>query len=126
MPAVAMDGERLQSTAREAAQALPGVSNGRPFVEKLDVYKVAGKVFLIITDDPDEQIITLKGGPGRGLALRREHPSITEGRYLNKANWISVAAGRGITADLVRDLVAHSYELVLDTVPRRRRPEGTS
>jgi predicted DNA-binding protein (MmcQ/YjbR family) len=51
-----ISGEKLQDRARDTALALPGVSHGRPFTEQLDVYKVAGKVFLIVTDDPDERI----------------------------------------------------------------------
>ncbi|MER5633220.1 hypothetical protein [Streptomyces nitrosporeus] len=43
-------GDRLQDTARKAALALPDVSHSRPFTPQLDVYKVAGKVFLIVTD----------------------------------------------------------------------------
>jgi hypothetical protein len=45
---MAFSGEKLQDTARDTARALPGVSHGRPFTETLDVYKVAGKVFLIV------------------------------------------------------------------------------
>ncbi|MFI7502427.1 hypothetical protein ACIBVL_28875 [Streptomyces sp. NPDC049687] len=44
-------GGRLQDTARQAALALPDVSHGYPFTPCLDVNKVAGKVFLIVTDD---------------------------------------------------------------------------
>ncbi len=39
---VPFSGEQLQDTARDTARALPGVSHGRPFTEKLDVHKVAG------------------------------------------------------------------------------------
>ncbi|REE97885.1 MmcQ/YjbR family DNA-binding protein [Thermomonospora umbrina] len=117
-------GSRLQRVARDAAGALPGVSSGRPFTDKLDVYKVGEKVFLIVTDDPDERIITVKSEPDHGRSLQREHESITPGRYLNKAHWISVAAGREITEGMVEDLVAHSYELVRDSLPRGRRPAG--
>jgi predicted DNA-binding protein (MmcQ/YjbR family) len=117
-------GEQLQHIARSAANALPGVSHGRPFVDKLDVYKVAQKVFLIVTDDPDELIITVKTEPDFGRSLQRSYESIGQGRYLNKAHWISVGAGREITVELIEDLVAHSYELVLDSVPRSRRPRG--
>ena len=112
-----ISGEALQTVARRVANALPGVSRGRPFVEKLDVYKVAGKVFLIVTDDPDEQIITVKAEPEWARSLQRAHPSIVAGRYLNKAHWVSAGAGPGVTAALVEDLVASSYELVLDSRP---------
>ncbi|MGC0335243.1 MmcQ/YjbR family DNA-binding protein [Streptomyces sp. SLBN-8D4] len=68
-------GDRLQDTARQAALALPDVSHGYPFAPGLDVYKVAGKVFLIVTDDPDEQIITVKCEPehARASAGRPAH-----------------------------------------------------
>jgi predicted DNA-binding protein (MmcQ/YjbR family) len=121
--AVAITGEQLQQTARSTARDLPGTDHGRPFVDKLDVYKVAGKVFLIVTDDPGERIITVKVEPGHGRSLRRRYPSITPGRYLDKTHWTSVGAGEEITAHMVRDLVDHSYELVLDSVPRARRPQ---
>lgn len=61
-------GDRLQGTARRAALALPDVSHGYPFTPGLDVYKVASKVFLIVTDDPDEQIITVKCEPAHRRA----------------------------------------------------------
>jgi predicted DNA-binding protein (MmcQ/YjbR family) len=119
---VTLTGPHLQQTAREAAEKLSGTTSGRPFVEKLDVYKVAGKVFLIVTDDPDEPIMTVKADPDRGDALRREHPTITPGRYLDKRHWISVGPGPQITAELVRELVTLSYDDVLDNVPRDQRP----
>jgi predicted DNA-binding protein (MmcQ/YjbR family) len=116
-------GKRLQDVARDTAKNLPGVSHGRPFVEKLDVYKVAGKVFLIITDDPDEQIITLKTEPDHARSLQREHESIVAGRYLDKRHWISVGAGQDITVGTVKDLIGHSYDLVLERVPRKHWPQ---
>ena len=120
-----LDGERLQEITRRTAESLPLVSNGRPFTEALDVYKVSGKVFLIVTDDPDELIITVKAEPHRGRFLRREYTSITRGRYLNKEHWVSVGAGEGITEDLVEDLVEGSYQLARETLPKKDRPDAT-
>lgn len=115
-------GDRLQDTARKAALALPDVSHGRPFTPGLDVYKVADKVFLIVTDDPDEQIITVKCEPEHARALERGYASIAPGRYLDKRNWISLAPGRGITKRLINDAVEHSYDLVIDGLPKSERP----
>ena len=58
--------------------------HGYPFTEHLDVYKVAGKVFLIVTDDPDDQVITVKCEPEHARAQERGYASITPGRYLDK------------------------------------------
>ncbi|WP_435736428.1 MmcQ/YjbR family DNA-binding protein [Cellulosimicrobium sp. PMB13] len=107
-----MDGDTLQQAARDTAASLAHVTRGRPFTPHLDVWKVRGKVFLIVTeDDQDLQIITVKVDPHHGDALRRDHDSITPGHYLDKRHWISVGAGSGVTRRLVEDLVHGSYEL---------------
>ncbi|MET9454402.1 MmcQ/YjbR family DNA-binding protein [Streptomyces canus] len=115
-------GDRLQDAARQAALALPDVSHGYPFTPGLDVYKVAGKVFLIVTDDPDEQIITVKCEPEHARAHVRRYASITPGRYLDKRHWISLGPGPGMTERLVTGAVEDSYDLVAGRLPRRGRP----
>ncbi|HEY9563883.1 MAG TPA: MmcQ/YjbR family DNA-binding protein [Nocardioides sp.] len=102
----------VQQIAAEVADDLPGTTSGYPFTRHLRVWKVAGKVFLIVTeDDPELEIITVKVDPDHGDALRQEHATISRGRYFHKAHWISIAGGEGITDDLVDDLVHGSYEL---------------
>lgn len=115
-------GDRLQGTARQAALALPDVSHGYPFAPGLDVYKVAGKVFLIVTDDPGEQIVTVKCEPEHARAHVRDYASITPGRYLDRRHWISLGAGPGITERLITDAVEDSYDLAVERLPRRDRP----
>ncbi|NWN87853.1 MAG: MmcQ/YjbR family DNA-binding protein [Micrococcaceae bacterium] len=117
-----LTGKKLQQIARARAESLPGVSNGQPFTESLDVYKVADKVFLIVTDDPDELIITIKADPDHGDALRQDYPTIIPGRYLDNEHWVSVGAGSGISEDLGKDLVDDSYELVRESLPQKDRP----
>ncbi|MFD9510070.1 MmcQ/YjbR family DNA-binding protein [Streptomyces mirabilis] len=118
-------GDRLQDTARQAALALPDVSHGYPFTPGLDVYKVAGKVFLIVTDivtdDPDEQIITVKCEPEHARTQVRGYASITPGRYLDKRHWISLGPGASITERLVADAVEDSYDLVAERLLRSDR-----
>jgi predicted DNA-binding protein (MmcQ/YjbR family) len=116
---VTFSGAALQEVACDTAEALADVTDGYPFTDVLRVFKVAGRVFLIVTDDPDEQIITVKAEPPRGGALVREYDSIQPGRYLDKHHWVSVGEGPGITAALIRDLVRASYDLVVDGLPRR-------
>lgn len=113
---------QLQPLARRLATELPGVSHGRPFVEKLDVYKVVNKVFLIITDDPGEPIITVKAEPGQIDTLCEQYENVTPGRYLDKHHWVSVEGGKGVTRELVEELIKQSYRLALKTVPQRLKP----
>jgi len=97
---VILSGAQIQQTARDAAGALDDVSTGRPFTPHLEVWKVRGKVFMIVTeDDPDLQIITVKADPHHADALRRDRESIT------------VGPGKGVTRQLIEDLVGGSYDL---------------
>lgn len=114
----------LQPFARRLAATLPGVTHGRPFVEKLDVYKVVDKVFLVITDDPAEPVITLKTRPQDSAALCDRYISITPGSYFSKRHWLSLEGGKGITRELSEDLIRQSYRLALEKVPHNRRPAG--
>lgn len=117
-----LSGGTLQQAARDAAAALGDVSNGRPFTPHLDVWKMRGKVFLIITeDDPDQQIITVKADPNYADALRRDYDTISSGHYLDKRHWISIAPGPGITKRFIENLVQDSYDLASG-----RRAEGRS
>lgn len=120
---MSLSGTELQRLAREAAQALPGVSSGYPFTQHLLVYKVSGHVFLIVTEDPDEQIITVKAEPSHADALVQDHDSIQPGRYLDKHHWISMGSGESVTASLVDDLVQDSYDLVVERLRTRERDE---
>jgi predicted DNA-binding protein (MmcQ/YjbR family) len=121
-----LSGPQLQSLARNVASELPGVSHGRPFVEKLDVYKVGAKVFMIVTDDLKERIITVKMGPKQRDALFERFTSVTAGRYLDKDLWISIGSGKGITNTVVTDAVKTSYRLVLKSMAKRDRPVGSA
>ena len=118
-----LSGQQLQQHARDTAASLENVTSGHPFTAHLEVRKVYGKVFLIVTDDdPKLQIITVKGDPHHGDALRRDFDTITRGRYFNKQHWISIGPGAGITTELIGDLVLDSYDLaaILGEVSHRR------
>ncbi|MCD1143681.1 MmcQ/YjbR family DNA-binding protein [Kocuria sp. LUK] len=117
-----MDGTTLQEAAALTAAAMPGVSLTHPFGPEHDVYKVAGRIFLMTTEATGEPLATMKCEPEHALALRQEFPSIRAGYHMNKRHWISVAAGAGITQELVDELVRNAYELVVEALPRDRRP----
>lgn len=117
---MSLTGKKIQQAAVETADRLPGTNSGYPFTEHLQVWKVAGKVFLIVTeDDPELEIITVKVDPHHGDALRRDHAAISRGHYLDKEHWISVASGEGITRALVEDLVQDSYDLAARQAPAK-------
>lgn len=117
-----MDGKELQEVAKEAAERLPGSALEFPFGPDWDVLKVRGKVFLLMTEVPGQPVVILKSDPEEANALRQNHAEITPGYHMNKRHWITLAAGRSVSDELVDTLVAESYRLVVDKLPRPERP----
>jgi len=121
-----MDGQTLHAVALRTALALPQVTHGFPFGPETDVCKVVDRVFMILGthggERAGEPIVTVKCEPPFGLALREEFASITPGYHMNKRHWISIGVGTGVTAQLVTEIVTNAYELVVELMPRAKRP----
>jgi len=117
-----MDGPTLQKIARARAEELPAAAMTRPFGPDYEVAKVVGKMFLLLTDAPGEPIVVLKAEPRDSEALREAHADITPGYHMNKRHWITLEPGGDLDEQFVRELVTDSYLLVVDGLPRARRP----
>ena len=91
---------------------LPRAELCHPFGESPAVFKVAGKMFAVISLDDHPGRITLKCDPGYGAALADKYREITPGYHMSKRHWITVALLPSLAPDLVAALIAESYELV--------------
>ena len=116
-----MDEQQLQQVANDTATALSGITFEHRENPNWETYKVAGKVFLLMTDMPGHAVVTVKADPDEGAALREQYAEISEGYHTDKRHWVSAAAGPGIDDTLVRDLVTDSYRLVVDKLPKALR-----
>jgi predicted DNA-binding protein (MmcQ/YjbR family) len=117
-----MPADALQQQARERASELPGAELGFPFGPEWEVFKVRGKVFLLMTATTGEPIVTLKAAPEDGVALRQQYEGITAGYHMNKRHWLTLRPDADLSDQLVDDLVTESYLLVVAGLPRARRP----
>lgn len=117
-----MQGEPLQQHARDRSEELPGTGLEHPFGPDWDVFKVRGKVFMLLTEVTGHPIVILKADPEDGVALRAQHDDITTGYHMNKRHWITLHLGGRLQQQLVADLVTESYLLVVGNLPRAQRP----
>ena len=101
---------------------LPEVTEEESFGPGIPVFKVAGKVFVILQpeSDPTPQV-TLKCEPSLALELRAQFPSVIEGYHVNKKHWNTVLLDGSVPAEEIRDMVEHSYRRVVDSLPRSIR-----
>ncbi len=112
-------------TLRDYCIAKPHTTEGLPFGPTALVLKVANKMFAIISLDSEELSISLKCDPERAIELREEYDSILPGYHLSKIHWNTVLAN-GLKSSLVYELIDHSYELTLLSLPKKVRAEFES
>ena len=117
-----MDGETLQETASIRAEELPAAEMTHPFGPEYGVFKVVGRMFLLLTEVRGKPIVVLKADPRDSEALRQAHPDITPGYHMNKRHWITLEPGGDLDEEMIRELVTESYLLVVERLPRAKRP----
>lgn len=106
---------------REYCIAKPGVTEEFPFDESTLVFKVMGKIFAL-TDLVDEFSLNLKCDPERAIALREQYAAIQPGYHMNKAHWNTIKMDGSLSQKLILELIDHSYDLVVDKLPKGKKP----
>ena len=111
-------------TFREYCLSLPEVEETLPFDDDTLVYKVAGRIFAMISlSGPDH--FAVKCHPDRALLLRDRYSEITPAYHLSKRHWNDVSIVGELADSFLRAEVRHSYFAVVrnNVTPRVRRDE---
>lgn len=116
-----MDSKSLQEHAKRVALEMPFTEQCWPFGPEFDVFKVGGKIFMIVAVAHGRPHISLKSEPEKSLLNQQIYRGVEHGYHLNKKHWISLYGGEDITPELVADLVADSWNLIVDKLPKKIR-----
>jgi predicted DNA-binding protein (MmcQ/YjbR family) len=102
--------------------AKAGATSGYPFGPGVLVMKVGGKIFAIIAEDDEPLSVSLKCDPEIARVLRASYDAVKPGYHLNKRHWNTVTLERDAPMDEIFQWIDDSYDLVVDSLPRRARP----
>jgi predicted DNA-binding protein (MmcQ/YjbR family) len=102
--------------------ALPGVGEDFPFGDEVSVFKVGGKMFALCSLDAQPLQLSVKCDPDLAVQLRVAHPAIAPGYHLNKRHWNTITLDGSLPDQMVTDLLGDSYDLVVASLPKARRP----
>jgi len=121
---------------REYCLGKPNTTEGMPFGETVLVFKVAGKMFALMSLDELPATANLKCDPDLALDLRDRYEQVRPGYHMNKKHWNTVEIDSGIPEAELRGMIDHSYNLVVQSVPKfvgaavssgkRKKPPGTA
>ncbi|MCU1475666.1 MAG: cytoplasmic protein [Subtercola sp.] len=120
--ACVMERDALTKLALRVAGGFPAVTQGQPFGEGAEVFKVVGKVFAIVNTGDGGVCVTLKCAPPHARSLVESHLSVIPSYHMNKQHWISIVPDSDADTTLVEDLIGNSYDIVVSLLPRAQRP----
>ena len=97
------------------------VKEEMPFGDDTAVFKVAGKMFALAALDDVPATVNLKCDPDLALELRDRYEQVQPGYHMNKRHWNTVVLDGAIADGEIRRWIDHSYDLVVQSLPRSRR-----
>ena len=104
----------------------PETSEEQPFGPGVDVYKVAGKIFAILSAEEEPPALSLKCEPVLAIELREEFGSVIPGYHLNKVHWNTVILDGTVPDREIKNMIAHSYQQVVKGLPKTQRERISS
>lgn len=112
---------------RDFCMSKKGVSEHFPFDEVTLVFKVMSKMFLLTglnSWEKGDQKMNVKCNPDKAEELRAEYEGIYPGFHMNKKHWNTVLLNTSDVSDnLAKELINHSYELVVKGLPKKVQVE---
>jgi predicted DNA-binding protein (MmcQ/YjbR family) len=100
-----------------------GVTEDFPFDEDTLVFKVLGKMFLLVSLKSWESghaSIHLKADPNYSEELRATYESIQPGFHMNKKHWNTIKIHEGeLSQKFILELIDHSYDMVVKSMPKK-------
>lgn len=106
---------------REYCLGKPAATEGMPFGPDNIVFKVADKMFALAALDEVPPAVNLKCDPDLALELRDRYEQVTPGYHMNKKHWNTVVLDGVIPQVEIRKMIDHSYDLVVQSLPKSRR-----
>jgi predicted DNA-binding protein (MmcQ/YjbR family) len=106
---------------REYCLTKAGATEGTPFGPDVLVFKVGGKMFALAVLDEVPTTVNLKCDPDLALDLRDRYEQVRPAYHMNKKHWNTIEIEGGILAVELRRMIDHSYELVVNNLPRAAR-----
>ena len=108
-------------TIRKYCLEKKSVTESFPFGETTLVFKVRGKIFLLIGLDNFPLQFNVKCDPEKAEELREEYSSVIPAFHMNKKHWNTVILNGQIPLKQIREMIDESYRLVVRSLPVTER-----
>lgn len=100
----------------------PFVEESLPFGEDTLVFKVGGKIFLLTSLNQGNRF-NAKCDPERAIELREQFAEVQPGYHMNKVHWNTIFMDGALTRKQLHELIDHSYDLIIKSLPKKIRAQ---
>ncbi len=111
----------LEAIRRHCLRKKGKITEEFPFGESALVFKIFGKMFLLVMLDDIPLTINLKCEPSLALDLRERYRAVTPGYHMNKKHWNTIIIDGSISDKELLTMIDHSFELVAASLPKSQR-----
>ena len=97
---------------REYCLSKDDVEETLPFGPDVIVFKVKGKLFLLLPLDTESLQFNVKCDPVLAEELRENYSCVIPGYHMNKKHWNTIIVDGSVKNALLKEWIQHSYHLV--------------
>ncbi len=114
-----MDAESIREYCFKKKQ----VTESFPFGNGTLVFKVKGKIFLLLVLNEELLKFNAKCDPVRAIELREQYEYIQPGYHMNKKLWNTITVNSTIPSQLIKRIIDDSYSLVVNSLSKKEQEE---
>ena len=106
---------------REYCLSFPNVTECFPFDDVSLVFKIEGKMFLLLPLDAEEPSVSLKCSTEFVESLRERYAAVEGAYHFNKKYWNTIYLDRDMPDEQIKHWIHHAYREVISKLPKKVR-----
>lgn len=106
---------------RNYCVAKQGVEESFPFDESTLVFKVGGKMFLLLDIESNPPGFNVKCEPEKALELRENYSCVQPGYHMNKQHWNTITVDGSVPRSVITGWIDDSYNLIHKSLPAKTK-----
>ncbi len=97
------------------------VEEGFPFDQNTLVFKVGGKMFLLMDINGAPVGFNAKCSPDKAVELREKYHCVQPGFHMNKTHWNTITCDGSVPKKIIYGWIDDSYDLIVAGLPKKAR-----
>lgn len=100
-----------------------GVEESFPFDNETLVFKVGGKIFLLMGINSSPLQFNVKCEPNKAIELREKYSYVIPGYHMSKVHWNTIICDEFASKKHIFEWIEDSYHLILKSLPKKVKAE---